>query len=200
MPAPVLAEVAVREESMQPRQGVSACAQVDGTTTQRECMCGGALVRCHDPCGLLHYRLAGVLEPFGGISFTGDAGEDPDTGVAMLGQAESMTTSRSGLGTPALCPVLGQVSARSDSAGRSHFGATFTLRHSRWPRLPREIRPILLACRLAGAIGGCAPDRDDLRGCVWGGRRGRLVGCGQAAHSGRPGRCRARRGRLPARE
>ena len=140
MPAPVLAEVAVREESMQPRQGVSACAQVDGTTTQRECMCGGALVRCHDPCGLLHYRLAGVLEPFGGISFTGDAGEDPDTGVAMLGQAESMTTSRSGLGTPALCPVLGQVSARSDSAGRSHFGATFTLRHSRWPRLPREIR------------------------------------------------------------
>ena len=129
---------------MQRRQAHQPARQVDGTITQRECMCGGALVRCHDPCGLLHYRLAGVLEPFGGISFTGDAGEDPDTGVAMLGQAESMTTSRSGLGTPALCPVLGQVSARSDSAGRSHFGATFTLRHSRWPRLPREIRPILV--------------------------------------------------------
>ena len=97
---------------MQPRQGAPACAASrrdnHPTTTQRECMCGGALVRCHDPCGLLHHRLAEVPESFGGISFTGDAGEDPDGGAAMLGQAEAMITSRSGLGAPALCHVLGQ--------------------------------------------------------------------------------------------
>ena len=73
--------------------------QVDGTITQRECMCG-ALVRFHDPRGL-HHRLAEVLEPSGGISFTGDAGEDPDARAAMLGQEEAVITSRSGLGTPA---------------------------------------------------------------------------------------------------
>jgi hypothetical protein len=61
-------------------------------------MCG-ALVRFHDPRGLLH-RLAEVLEPSGGISFTGDAGEDPDARAAMLGQAEAVITSRSGPGTP----------------------------------------------------------------------------------------------------
>ena len=62
-------------------------------------MCG-ALVRFHDPRGL-HHRLAEVLEPSGGISFTGDAGEDPDARAAMLGQEEAVITSRSGLGTPA---------------------------------------------------------------------------------------------------
>ena len=72
--------------------------QVDGTTTQRECMCG-ALVRCHDPRGV-HHRLAEVLEPSGGIPVTGDAGQDPDARAAMLGQAEAVITSRSGLGTP----------------------------------------------------------------------------------------------------
>jgi hypothetical protein len=52
-------------------------------------MCGGALVRFHDPRGLLHHRLVEVLEPFGGISFTDDAGEDPDARAAILGQAEA---------------------------------------------------------------------------------------------------------------
>jgi hypothetical protein len=36
-------------------------------------MCG-ALVRFHDP-RVVHRRLAEVLEPFGGTSFTGDAGQ-----------------------------------------------------------------------------------------------------------------------------
>jgi hypothetical protein len=70
----------------------------DGTTTQRGCMCG-ALVRCHDPRGV-HHRRAEALEPFGGIPVTGDAGQDPDARAAMLGQAEAVITSRSGLGTP----------------------------------------------------------------------------------------------------
>ena len=61
-------------------------------------MCG-ALVRFHDPRGL-HHRLAEVLEPFGGISFTDDAGEDPEARAATLGQAEAVITSRSGLCTP----------------------------------------------------------------------------------------------------
>jgi hypothetical protein len=64
-------------------------------------MCG-ALVRCHDPRGV-HHRRAEVLEPFGGISFAGDAGQDPDARAAMLGQAEAVITSGSGLGMPALC-------------------------------------------------------------------------------------------------
>ena len=72
--------------------------QAGGTATQRECMYG-ALVRFHDPRGLGH-RLAEVLEPFGGISFTGDAGEDPEARAAMAGQAEAVITSRSGLDTP----------------------------------------------------------------------------------------------------
>ena len=61
-------------------------------------MCG-ALVKCRGPRGL-HHRLAEVLEPSGGISFTDDAGEDPDAPAAMPGQAEAVITSRSGLGTP----------------------------------------------------------------------------------------------------
>jgi hypothetical protein len=61
-------------------------------------MCG-ALVRFHDPRGLDH-RLAEVLEPSGGISFTGDAGEDPGARAAMPGQAEAVITSRSGPGMP----------------------------------------------------------------------------------------------------
>jgi len=36
--------------------------------------------------------LAGILEPFGGISFTDDAGDDPDARAAMLGQAEAVIT------------------------------------------------------------------------------------------------------------
>jgi hypothetical protein len=48
----------------------------------------------------VHHRLAEVLEPFGGIPVTGDAGQDPDARAAMLGQAEAVITSRSGLGTP----------------------------------------------------------------------------------------------------
>ena len=71
---------------------------VDGTTTQRGCVCG-ALVRCHDPRGV-HHRRAEVLEPFGGIPVTGDAGHDPDARAAMPGQAEAVITSRGGLGTP----------------------------------------------------------------------------------------------------
>jgi hypothetical protein len=82
---------------MQPRQGAPACA-ASRPAMQRECMCG-APVRCHDPRGV-HHRLAEALEPFGGISFTGDAGQDPDARAAMLGQAEAVITSRSGLGTP----------------------------------------------------------------------------------------------------
>ena len=61
-------------------------------------MCG-APVRCHDPRGV-HHRRAEALEPFGGIPVTGDAGQDPDARAAMLGQAEAVITSRSGLGTP----------------------------------------------------------------------------------------------------
>jgi hypothetical protein len=87
----------VRRESNRGRAHQSA-RQVDGTTTQRECMCG-ALVRCHDPRGV-HHRRAEALEPFGGIPVTGDAGQDPDARAAMLGQAEAVITSRSGLGTP----------------------------------------------------------------------------------------------------
>ena len=82
---------------MHPRQGAPACP-ASRPAMQRECMLG-ALVRFHDPRGL-HHRRAEVLEPFGGISFTDDAGEDSDARAAMLGQAEAVITSRSGLGTP----------------------------------------------------------------------------------------------------
>jgi hypothetical protein len=57
-------------------------------------MCG-ALVRCHDPRGG-HHRRAEALEPFGGISVTGDAGQDPGARAAMPGQAEAAITPRSG--------------------------------------------------------------------------------------------------------
>ncbi len=61
-------------------------------------MCG-ALLRFHDPRALYH-RLAEVLEPFGGISFTDDAGEGPDARAAMLGQAEAVITWLPGYGRP----------------------------------------------------------------------------------------------------
>ena len=61
-------------------------------------MCG-ALVRCRGPRGV-HRRLAEVLEPSGGTSFTGGAGQDPDARAARPGQAEAVITSGSGLGTP----------------------------------------------------------------------------------------------------
>jgi hypothetical protein len=48
----------------------------------------------------VHHQRAEALEPFGGIPVTGDAGQDPDARAAMLGQAEAVITSRSGLGTP----------------------------------------------------------------------------------------------------
>jgi hypothetical protein len=57
------------------------------------------LVRCHD-LREMHHRRAEALEPFGGILVTGDAGQDPDARAAMLGQAEAVIVSRSGLGTP----------------------------------------------------------------------------------------------------
>ena len=86
---------------MQPRQGAPACA-ASRRDDHAARMHVRRLVRFHDPRGL-HHRLAEVLEPSGGISFTGDAGEDPDARAAMLGQEEAVITSRSGLGTPAPC-------------------------------------------------------------------------------------------------
>jgi hypothetical protein len=83
---------------MQPRQAHHPARPAGGTSTQRECMCG-ALVRCHDPRGV-HHRRAEAPEPSGGIPVTGDAGQEPDAWAAMLGQAEAVITSLSGLGTP----------------------------------------------------------------------------------------------------
>jgi hypothetical protein len=50
---------------MHPRQGAPACP-ARRPAMQRECMLG-TLAGFHDPRGL-HYRLAEVLEPSGGIS------------------------------------------------------------------------------------------------------------------------------------
>ncbi len=61
--APVLAGVAGTRGENVTAAGRTTLPAIDGTTTQRECMCG-ALVRCHDPRGV-HHRRAEALEPFG---------------------------------------------------------------------------------------------------------------------------------------
>ena len=81
---------------------------------QRDCM-WGALVRCHDPRGV-HHRLAEVLEPSGGIPFTGDAGQDPDARAAMpgTGGGGDHLSQRPGHATMAQRERLGVADGRRD--------------------------------------------------------------------------------------
>ena len=87
------------------------------------------------------------------------------------------------------------------SAGRRRWAALllhYVINPARWLTTNNAV---LLACRLAGAIGRSAPDRDDLRTYVLGEiRAAGPILADKPCILGYPVDARARRGRLPARE
>src|SRR5580704_4918529 len=110
----------------------------------------GALVRCHDP-RRVHHRRAEALEPPGGTTVTGHAGQEPDARAAMPGQAEGVITSLSGLGTPrwrsasawawpagAATPEEPPVSHLPDAFRAAAASRNGPLRWSRWPQQPGQ--------------------------------------------------------------